>query len=301
MQMEVFLLILGVLLFIGLVLVHEYGHFIYARLIGMPKILDNQFTVASDANVVKRADNVGVVKVGTIVSGSPASKAGIQPDEQIVSIGGTAITSPQKLSDTTKQFAGQKVAVVTKSGKAGNKQSTDQVTLNQTSPYLGVGSYSAQTGLEVTRYTWSAPVVAVGVTWDFTKATVAGLGKAIQGLGSIIAGFFTGNSEARRSGQTEASSQVSGPVGIFAVLRSGASEGIGFILFVIAIISLSLAIMNVLPIPALDGGKLAVTYISRLFGKQVSENFENYAYGTSFMLLIGLMVLITIVDVKRFF
>lgn len=175
------------------------------------------------------------------------------------------------------------------------------ITLNTQSPYLGVGSYSAQEGLPLRRSTWSAPIVAVGVTYDFTIATFKGLGKALGGVGSIIAGAFSGNKEARQNGQTEASSQVSGPVGIFAVLKAGASQGIGFILFIVALISLSLAIMNVLPIPALDGGKLAITYISRLFGKQVSENFENYAYGISFMLLIGLMILVTVVDVKRFF
>ncbi len=385
--MEIFLLILGVLMFVGLVVVHEYGHFIFARrngveveefgigfpprmwskkikskkgdyifslnwlplggfvklkgehdsdtekgtfgaastlaktkimaagvgmnlltavvlftfvaLIGMPKILDDQFTVASDTTITRQAKNEGVTKARTIVKGSPAEKAGIKPNDQIISIGGTAITNPQKLSATTKRLAAQTVAVVTKSDNG--QQQTRQITLNDKSPYLGIGSYSGQDGLTFRRSTWSAPVVALGVTWDFTKATVAGLGKAIQGLGSIIAGFFTGNSEARKAGQTEASSQVSGPVGIFAVLKSGASQGIGFIVFIVAIISLSLAIMNVLPIPALDGGKLAVTYISRLFGRQVSENFENYAYGSSFLLLIGLMVLITIVDVKRFF
>jgi regulator of sigma E protease len=151
------------------------------------------------------------------------------------------------------------------------------------------------------RSTWSAPVVAVGVTYDFTIATVKGLGQALEGVGSIIAGAVTGNSQARTNGQTAASEQVSGPVGIFAVLYAGAEQGIGFVLFVIGIISLSLAIMNILPIPALDGGKLFVTYMHRLFGKRVSETFENYAYGLSFLLLIGLMVLITIVDVKRFF
>jgi regulator of sigma E protease len=384
--MQIFLLILGIVLFIGLVVVHEFGHFISARnngveaeefgigfpprawsrkikskkgnyvfsinwlplggfvklkgehdsdtepgtfgaastwvktkimaagvfmnlvtavvlftvvaLIGMPKVLDNQFTVASDTKIIKQAKNAGLVKISTVVKGSPADKAGIKPDAQVVSINDKAITSPESLSAATKANAGKLVRVVTNAGKG---KRTDLITLNKSSPYLGVGSYSGQEGMQIQRSTWSAPIVAVGVTWDFTVATVHGLGSAVHGLGSIIAGFFTGNSTARRAGQTAASSQVSGPVGIFAVLKAGASQGIGFILFVVAIISLSLAIMNILPIPALDGGKLAITYASRLFGKRVSETFENYAYGISFILLIGLMVLITFVDVKRFF
>jgi regulator of sigma E protease len=386
MHMAIALLILGVILFIGLVVVHEWGHFIFARRngveveefgigfppkawgkkikspkgdyifsinwlplggfvrlkgehdsdtekgtfgaaslaaktkimaagvgmnflaalvlftivawIGMPQIIDNQFTVASDSKVVREPDNKDQVKIGAALEGGPAQKVGIQAEDRIVSIAGTKIVSPEQMARTTAANKGQEVAVVV---ERGNRQQTYQVTLNQSSPYLGVSQYSAEKGFEMRRSTWSAPVVAVGVTYDFTIATVKGLGKALAGVGSIIAGAVTGNSQARTNGQTEASNQVSGPVGIFAVLYAGAEQGIGFILFVIGIISLSLAIMNILPIPALDGGKLFVTYMHRLLGRRVSEKFENYAYGISFMLLIGLMVLITIVDVKRFF
>jgi regulator of sigma E protease len=385
--MAIALLILGVLLFIGLVVIHEWGHFIFARRngveveefgigfppkawgkkikskkgdyifslnwlplggfvrlkgehdsdtekgsfgaaslmaktkimaagvgmnllaalvlftvvawIGMPQIIDNQFTVASDSKVISQPENKGVVKIGSVTKGGAADKAGVKPEDRIVSIAGTTITSAEQMAQTTSANAGKTVNVVV---ERDGRNRTLQATLGTKAPgYLGVSQYSAERGFEMRHSTWSAPVVAVGVTYDFTVATVKGLGKALQGVGSIIAGAFTGNSEARTNGQTAASEQVSGPVGIFAVLYAGAEQGIGFILFVIGIISLSLAIMNILPIPALDGGKLFITYIHRLFGRRVSENFENYAYGLSFMLLIGLMVLITIVDVKRFF
>ena len=384
--MAIALLILGIILFIGLVVIHEYGHFIFARRngveveefgigfppkawskrikspkgdydfslnwlplggfvrlkgehdadtekgtfgaasigaktkimaagvgmnllaalvlftvvawIGMPQIIDNQFTVASDSKVVREPENKGVVKVGSVIKGGPAEKAGLKAEDRIVSIAGTTISSPEQMASTTKANVGKSVAVVT---ERDGKRITKQVALNKAPPALGVSQYSAEKGFEMRRSTWSAPIVAIGVTYDFTIATFQGLGKALAGVGSIFAGFFTGNGEARTNGQTIASEQVSGPVGIFAVLYAGASQGIGFILFVVGIISLSLAVMNILPIPALDGGKLFITYMHRLFGRRVSENFENYAYGISFVLLIGLMVLITIVDVKRFF
>jgi regulator of sigma E protease len=384
--MAIALLILGILLFIGLVIVHEFGHFVYARRngveveefgigfppmawsrkvkspkgdyifsinwlplggfvrlkgehdadtekgtfgaastwaktkimaagvgmnfitalvlfmvvswIGMPQVIDNQFTVASDSKVIKEPTDKGVVKIGDVIDNSPAAKAGLKADDRILSIANVAISSPEQMASTTKANAGKKVAIVS---ERDGKRETRQVTLNAESPNLGVSQYSAEHGFEMRRSTWSAPVVAVGVTYDFTVATVQGLGKAVSGLGSIIAGAVTGNSQARTHGQTAASEQVSGPVGIFAVLYAGAEQGIGFVLFVIGIISLSLAIMNILPIPALDGGKLFITYSHRLLGKRVSERFENYAYGISFMVLIGLMVVVTIVDVKRFF
>jgi len=283
---------------VGMNLLAALVIFMVVGWIGMPQILDNQFTVASDSKLIQEAKNKDTVKIGAVVDNGPAAKAGIKADDQILNIADTKIVSPQQMSATTKANAGRKVAV---EFKRDGKVTTKQVTLNGQSPYLGVSQYSGREGFDIRRSTWSAPIVAVGVTKDFTIATVKGIGTALKGLGSIIAGTVTGNSQARTSGQTEASSQVSGPVGIMAVLYSGASQGIGFVLFVIGIISLSLAIMNVLPIPALDGGKLFITYMSRLFGKKVSESFENYAYGISFMLLIGLMIVITFVDVKRFF
>lgn len=266
--------------------------------IGMPQIVDGQFTVASDSKVVRQPENKDVVRIGNTIKGGPAERAGIKAEDRVLTIAGTKIVSPEQMAETTAANAGKTVEVVTE--RDGQRQSR-QVSLNNQSPYLGVSQYSAERGFEVRRATWSAPIVAVGVTYDFTVATFQGLGKALGGLGSIIAGTATGNGQARTNGQTEASEQVSGPVGIFAVLYAGAAQGIGFILFVVAIISLSLAIMNILPIPALDGGKLFITYTHRLLGRRVSETFEDYAYGISFMLLIGLMVIITVVDVKRFF
>src|SRR5262249_51532715 len=151
------------------------------------------------------------------------------------------------------------------------------------------------------RSTWSAPVVAVGLSAQLTGLTYQGLWHAFQGLGGIFAGFFSGNHTAREHAQTTASSQVSGPVGIFVILKDGSLLGYQFMLLIIAIISLTLAIMNVLPIPALDGGRLFVVLLSRLFGKQLSQEMEERIVGASFVFLLFLIVLITIVDVKCFF
>ena len=267
--------------------------------IGMPKLLDNQFTVASDTKITRRPDNVGVVKIDSIIKGAPADKAGIPPDVQVVSVAGVTVDSPDKLSRLTNENAGKTVAVVVKAD--GKDPVTKQVTLATGSPHLGVSSYSAQSGIQLQRSTWSAPVVAVGVTGQFTVATFKGLGTALKGLGSIFAGAFTGNKTARQAGQTQASSQVSGPVGIFEVIYQGAHLGFGFILFIIAIISLTLAIMNILPIPALDGGRLFVTLLYRARHKVLTQRTEELIHGTGFAVLMLLFVVITIVDIRRFF
>jgi regulator of sigma E protease len=257
----------------------------------MPKLIDNQFTVKSDTSVIRND-----VLVGYVEDHSPASKAGLQPRDQLVAIGtGGQLDMVKTASDLpglTEKYAGQKVTI---RYEHGGKQQDRQVTLRskQTveaskktdSPkgYLGV----SPTELTLTRSGWSAPVVGAGLIGQFTWAT-------LQGLGTTVAAIFQGNGH-------KAAEQVSGPVGIVVLLRDGSLLGFQFMLMIIAIISLTLAIMNVLPIPALDGGRLYMVLLSRLFGKKLSQEMEERIVGASFLFLMFLIVLITIVDVKRFF
>jgi len=283
---------------VGMNLVVAYLLFVIVALVGMPNVVPNQFTVKSDTKIVKDYENKGVIAIGEVIAGSPAEKNGLKADDQIVSINGTQITTPEILSATTKENAGKTVPVTIKD--LDDHSSTKQVTLNTTSPYLGVSSYPAETGIQLRRSTWSAPIVAGGVIKDFTIATFQGLGSALKGLGGIIAGGVTGNKPARQAGQTAASSQVAGPIGIVETLYQGSKLGFGFTLFIIAIISLTLAIMNVLPIPALDGGRLYTMLLFRAAKKKLTQRTEERIQATGFGLLMTLFVLITIVDVHRF-
>jgi regulator of sigma E protease len=149
--------------------------------------------------------------------------------------------------------------------------------------YLGI----VPTEYTLQRSTWSAPITAVGVTAHFTGLTYKGLATAIGSL-------FRGDT-------AKASSQVSGPVGVFVIIKDGSVLGIQFMLMIIALISLTLAIMNVLPIPALDGGRLFVTLVSRALKRPLSARQEELIHGLGFALLMLLLVLITVVDVRRFF
>ncbi len=279
-------------------LIAAFVLFTLVALTGMPKLLDNQFTVKIDTKIVKEVDNKGIVKVDRVVDNSPAKTAGLKVDDQIISIAGKVIDKPEALSNTTNTYAGKSVSVVI---KRSGQRITQDITLNATSPHLGVAPYSAESGLQIRRSTWSAPIVAAGVMKDFTVATFQGLGKAVKGLGSLTAGFFTGNKVARQAGQEQAGSQVSGPVGIFTVLYQISKQGFGLVVFVIAILSLTLAIMNVLPIPALDGGRLFVTLLYRARRKELKQKTEERIHGTGFAVLMLLFAVITIVDIRRFF
>jgi regulator of sigma E protease len=389
--MALLLLIIGIILFIGLVVVHEFGHFIVARrngveveefgiffpptlyrhktkagwdftfnalplggfvklkgehdsdtelgsfgaatltvkskvmaagvvmnlltalvlftilaLVGMPKIVDNQFTVKRDTTLVSSKTLVGYIDPG-----SPADKAGLQPQDQLtdISLPGRSpvnIEKADQLPKITKQFAGQTVTLYyvrdgTHQQKTVSLLSHQAVEASQKTDnpkgYLGIipNEYSLQ------RSTWSAPIVAVGFSAQVTALTFQGLGHALGGLGSTIAGWVTGNTVARQNGQTTASEQVSGPVGIFVILKDGSLLGYQFMLLIIAIISLTLAIMNILPVPALDGGRLWITLIAHKLKRPLTARREELINAAGFFVLISLIVLITFVDVKRFF
>ncbi len=275
--------------------------FTFLALVGMPKLVDHQFTIKSDTKIARQE-----VLIGYVEPHSPAANAGLLARDQLISIGGKKVSASDDLPGLTKQFAGMHTSVVyVRNGQTRTatitflSRTTVNASLKTDSPkgYLGV----EPTDLTLRRSTWSAPVVAVGLSAQLTTLTFQGLGHALAGLGGIFAGVFTGNHVARENAQTTASSQVSGPVGIFVILKDGSLLGYQFMLLIIAVISLTLAIMNVLPIPALDGGRLFVMLISRLFKKQITPEAEEAIYGTGFAVLMVLIVVISIVDVKRFF
>ncbi len=274
--------------------------------IGMPKLIPNQFTVKSDTTVASSK-----ILVGYIEPGSPASKSGLKSSDQLTEIqqkgySPVAIENTAQLPKLTKEFAGKTVKVFyMRDGHMRhavvNLLSAKEVEASKKSNnpkgYLGI----SPTEFTLQKSTWSAPVVAVGLSAQVTALTMEGLGKALAGLGGIIAGAVTGNTPARQNGQTVASSQVSGPVGIYVILKDGSSLGYEFMLFIIGIISLTLAIMNFLPIPALDGGRLWITLVARGLGRPLSPKREELINVIGFLLLISLIIAITFVDVKRFF
>lgn len=265
--------------------------FTLLALVGMPKIIENQYTVTRDTKIVQRQ-----VLVGYVEPDSPASKAGINNQEELAAIGALNkpkdfITSADQLPEFTKKYAGQEVEIIVRAGDEARQiittlRTTDEVEASKNSDepkgYLGI----APTEYIVQRSTWSAPIVAGGLMKQITEATMKGLGTALSSL-------FKGDTQ-------KASSQVSGIVGIGYIIGKGSALGLQFILLIIAIISLTLAIMNILPIPALDGGRLFVTLFFRVIRQPLTVRKEDWIHGTGFMLLMLLFVLITIVDISRF-
>lgn len=280
--------------------------------IGMPKLLDkqmdgqDQFTLASDTKVIERQ-----VLANYVQPGSPAQKAGLTSKDIIKKISSGSdirtISSARQLHDATQAFAGQSVVLSYKHGRQILTKNVTLLTTAEVQPTLSSDNPKGYLGLsprelQIRRSTWSAPIVAVGFTKQLVVLTGQGIGHALGGLGSLIAGAVTGNHTARENGQSQASSQVGGPVAIATILWASGSLGLNFMLMVIAIISLTLALMNVLPIPALDGGRLFITLISRgILRRPLSKTAEERITATGMAVLLALILLITIVDVRRFF
>lgn len=280
--------------------------------VGLPVLItqqttgQDQFTVNSDTRLIRSE-----VFAGYVQPGSPADKIGLTNQDIIKEVKGQTgdykISTTQQLHDATQALSGQKVAVtIERDGQVLTKQ-TQLLSAAEVNASLKTDNPKGHLGvsplpLQVRRSTWSAPVVAVGFAWQLTKLTFQGLGHALAGFGSWLAGIATFNHQERTQGASQASSQVGGPVAIVAILWGYGALGLNFMLFVIAIISLTLAIMNILPIPALDGGRLFMMLISRgIFRRPLSRAMEERIVGTSMALLLAIFVLITIVDVNRFF
>ncbi|HSX47361.1 MAG TPA: M50 family metallopeptidase, partial [Patescibacteria group bacterium] len=250
--------------------------------IGIPNLIPNQYKIAGDTKTSSKK-----VLITDVEPGSPAAKAGLKAQDQIISIKPSdgqsiPITSADKLPQITKSLAGKNVVIdyvrnnfhfsgnttllsnnVVQSSQQKYNQAINSTKLDCTSValpkgYLGISKIQ----YELQKSSWSSPIMALGLSTQVSILTFQGLGHAIGGLGSLIAGALTGNSTARSNGQCNASSQVAGPLGIFFILKDGSHLGINFTLFIIAIISLTLALMNILPIPALDGGRLWITLIA---------------------------------------
>lgn len=253
--------------------------FTILALTGMPQISDDQFTVASDTTYSKRD-----IIASTVVSNSPAERAGVKTGDKLISLDGQSIDSAAQLTNLTQQYAGKTVQIaVLRDGQTQNLQITLNSDRANGQGYAGIGS-----GEDILRRsTWSAPIVGVGVTAQFTWITLDGLGKTIS---QLFRADFAG-----------AGQNVAGPVGIFSILQQSSQAGFTPVLFLIGIISLTLAVMNVLPIPALDGGRLFVTLLFRGLKKPLTKTREENIQAAGFMALMSLIILITIVDVGRIF
>ncbi|MBR2695799.1 site-2 protease family protein [Candidatus Saccharibacteria bacterium] len=263
---------------------------------GLPEILTNQFSIKSDERITTNS----YVTVGTVMEGSPAEAAGFMTDDRIVAINDQNIYTSSDVINFNNAHAGETVTYSILRAKP----TTLEVTLNPAdSEYLLGITMSA--GSVTRHYTWSAPVVAAGLTVQLTGETFKGLGQLVVNLVTGAARQISSDVSVREEGKeqiSEATEGVSGIVGIIGgYFPNLISAGPTFIFLFMAIISISLACMNVLPIPALDGGRWFMIFLCRLRHKKLSKEKEQSIVAKAFIFLLILMAIITVMDIIKLF
>jgi len=228
--------------------------------------------------------NTSVV-ITEIVPDSPAQEAGFQVGDKILSLssGENEIVLPS-LQETQKFIssrAGEDIIINTKRGK----QPATDFTIRPVDgiierPAIGI----AMDEIGILRL---PPHVAL---WEGAKLTSYLTQATFFGLASFFGGIVTGDADL---------SSVAGPVGIVGIVGDASQFGFIYLLTLTALISINLAIINLLPFPALDGGRLLFLLIEIIKGSPIKPIVANTANAVGFVFLILLMIVITYSDIVK--
>lgn len=248
--------------------------------LGIPSVIKDSDVNYADAKV----------QIVEISKNSPAQKAGIQIGDVIVKIKdkGENVRNIDKVSEAQaiiKDNQGKEIVLTIKRGaNLLDISVTPRTTYSLGEGSLGVGL--VRTALK--SYPWyKAPIGGITATYNLTIMT-------IDGWISTLKSLFMGQGVPQGV-------EVRGIVGIFDLFVQAGGMGLSYFLQFIAIISVSLAVLNILPIPALDGGWLLLLAIEKIKGKPINIRTERMINGIFFFLLIALMIFVTIKDIIRIF
>lgn len=247
--------------------------FSVGAMIGLTETID---AVHPSATVRNRA-----VTVTDVLPDSPAAAAGIAYGDSIAEVNGTAVADISSLQQTLRTASGE-VALTLNRGKTSREVRVTPVVLAQTGkPGIGVGLL--ETGV-VSYPFWYAPIRGAQITAMNTSAV-------FQAFGGLVVGLVSGKG---------VSADVAGPIGIAVATGEVARLGFIYILQFTALLSINLAVINILPLPALDGGRVLFVIIEKLRHNPVDRKIEGIVHQIGFALLLFLALLVTVQDVRRF-
>jgi len=219
--------------------------------------------------------------VGAVTPGSPAAMAGLQPGDLITSIDGTAINDFQQLHETIPMSGGATLALgIRRAGQDLTLSVTPR--LMQTRDELGNSSNQMVIGIlsdpkAPVRHERYGPVTALTAacsqTWNIVRGTILGVGQMLTGHASM--------------------DQLKGPVGIAKITRQVASVGFLALINLAAILSVSIGLVNLFPIPLLDGGHLLYYACEAVLGRPLSERIQEFGFRLGLILVLGLVLLTT--------
>lgn len=215
-------------------------------------------------------------EIGQVQPDSVAEKAGLQSNDHIVSIDGEAIHDWSDFTSIVQKSAGKELKFeVERSGKTEELNVTPEKKKsgNQEIGVIGVAMPMKTSFLDK---------VTGGL-----KQTISSSMQIFKALGSLVTGFSL--------------NKLGGPVMMFQLSAEASQEGIKTVILLMAMLSVNLGIINLLPIPALDGGKIVLNIFEGVRGKPLSQEKEGIITLIGFGLIMLLMVLVTWNDIQRFF
>jgi len=244
-------------------------------------------------------NEAGQVVVSDVVVDSPAELSGLQEGDVVLSIDGKFMTNPadvttyigQHVSDNLiflVERAGKNLFVEIKpvDGKVGVYLSPLLAGWQSDLKVYAMEEFTSVVDIKEDRKPfYVAPFYALSELWKTFKMT-----------GVLFVDFVK-----EFAGTGEISDNVAGPVGIAQMAGDFAREGIMPFIRFIALLSISLAVINILPFPGLDGGKLIFLLIEFLAGRKVPAKYENYIHLFGYLLLLVLAVAVTYKDILRMF
>lgn len=223
------------------------------------------------------------IQVIEVKPGTPAAMMGLQSGDVIVTLNGTKTTDMRMVSDFIGAHKGTSVAIGIRRGKETETLSgTPRIDYPLTEGSLGFSfTETATISYPIHQALWQG----AQMTWSITGATLAAFGHMIGGL------FGVGEKVAV---------DVTGPIGIAYMTKQASALGLVYLIQFAALLSVNLGIINALPIPALDGGRVLFILIEMIKKSPVSQRVEGTLHQVAFFLLIGLMIWVTFHDVAQY-
>jgi regulator of sigma E protease len=242
-------------------------------------------TAVSEAEAVQNPYGIELLVSG-ITNDSPAEKAGLKPGDRIVSISDTdnKIVNP-KGSDVQNLVANSL-------GKQVNLEyirGSEPATTTALNPVLGIVEGKAAIGIsmDMVQIRKFGIIQSIGEGFLTTKEiTIA----TVQSFYKLVRDIFLGKAQLN---------EVTGPIGIIGLVSDTMGFGFIYLLGLVAIISINLAVLNFIPFPALDGGRLLFIIIEAIKRSPINPKVVNALNTTGFVLLIVLMIAITWHDIAR--
>lgn len=223
----------------------------------------------------------GRVRVEKVQPGSPAESIGLHENDIVTFIDTKPVSIPKDLIEATRAHLGEQVTLTILRSSEEQKVTV----IPRKSPPEGQGPLGVViTDLELRTFTWAEiPIVAVRINILRAKDMFTGVATTLWRLATLNA----------------PSGDVAGPIGIARVTGEAVKFGWMAVLEFMSILSLNLAVLNILPIPALDGGRLAFVFLEKLIGKRLRPAFERRAHQVGMIILIGLILLVSINDILK--